>query len=79
MYFMRMVKKTKKYEVNNSNTATSHKEPKAETQYTKPMQDKAYYMTDGELLLAMEEAKEVKYDICTIAAMQHYIDSKQKV
>ena len=76
MYLMRMVKKTKKYEINSSNTTTSNQESKAETQYTQPMQDKAYYITHGELLLAMEEAKEVKYDICTIAAMQQYIDKK---
>lgn len=76
---MRMVIKTKKYQVPAEKVEAEALVAQTEqaTTQTSVANTPYSFPADVELLLAMNEAKQVKYDICTIAAMQHYIDNNK--
>lgn len=79
---MRIVMKTKKYQ-NPQHVTEQQADSKSEATSKKMltadeiMREYPHFAADQELVDAMKEASQVKYDICTIAAMQHYIESQK--
>ncbi len=75
---MRTVMKTKKYQNPETNSSTIKQEEQPKAMYQQAMEAQANHMSDVELLLAMQAARETKYDVCTLAAMQQFISQNEK-
>ena len=77
---MRIVMKTKKYQDPHNALKEKQEVPQQkEKQYQRVADAQSHLANDAALISAMKEAGNVPYDVCTVAAMQQFLDAQPVV